>query len=63
VSRVEDLGSSVNVLFGLGRSPAGTFVMTENHPAAVRPGDRLELTWAPGRMRLFRADTGRAIPM
>lgn len=62
-SRVEDLGSSVNVLFGLGRSAAGTFVMTENRPAAVRPGDRLELTWAPDRMRLFRADTGRAIPM
>lgn len=63
VGRVEDLGSSVNVLFGLGRSPVGTFVMTKNRPAAVRPGDRLELTWAPGRMRLFRADTGRAIPM
>jgi len=63
VSRVEDLGSSINLLFGLGRSPAGTFVMTENRPAAARPGDRLELTWAPGRIRLFRADTGRAIPM
>lgn len=63
VGRVEDLGPSVNVLFGLGRSPVGTYVMTENRPAALRPGDRLELTWAPGRMRLFRADTGRAIPM
>lgn len=62
-SRVEDLGSSINVLFGLGRNAVGTFVMRENRPAAVRPGDRLELTWAPGRMRLFRADTGRAIPM
>ena len=63
VSRIEDLGPSMHVLFGLGRSAAGTFVMTENRPAAWRPGDRLELTWAPGRMRLFRADTGRAIPM
>lgn len=63
VGRVEDLGASRNVLFGLGRSAAGTFVMNENRPAAVRPGDRLELSWAPGRARLFRADTGAAIPM
>jgi multiple sugar transport system ATP-binding protein len=63
VGRVEDIGSALNVLFGLGSVAAGTFVMTENRPAAMRPGDRLELTWAPGRMRLFRADTGRAIPM
>jgi hypothetical protein len=63
VAGVEHLGATSNVLFGLGRSAAGTFVMSENRPAASRPGDRLELTWAPGRMRLFRADTGRAIPM
>ena len=63
VSRVEDLGARVHVLFGLGRNPVGTFVMTENRPAAWRPGDRLELTWAPDRLRLFRADTGRTIPM
>jgi multiple sugar transport system ATP-binding protein len=63
VGRVEHLGATSNVLFGLGRSAVGTFVMSENRPAASRPGDRLELTWAPGRMRLFRADTGRAIPM
>ncbi|MEX2423757.1 MAG: ABC transporter ATP-binding protein [Acidimicrobiia bacterium] len=63
VSRVEDFGATVSVLFGLGRDAVGTFVMTENRPAAWRPGDRLELTWAPDRLRLFRADTGRAIPM
>lgn len=63
VSRLEELGSSVNVLFGLGTSPIGTFLMTKNRPVALRPGDRLELTWAPGRLRLFRADDGRAIPM
>ena len=63
VSRVEDVGAKVHVLFGLGRTPVGTFVFTENRPAAWRPGDRLELTWAPDRLRLFRADTGRAIPM
>ena len=38
-------------------------VTTENPPAALRPGDRLELTGAPDRLRLFRADTGQAIPM
>ncbi|MEX2655254.1 MAG: ABC transporter ATP-binding protein, partial [Acidimicrobiia bacterium] len=37
-SRIEDLGSRINILFGLGRSAAGTFVMTENRPAALRPG-------------------------
>lgn len=63
VSQVHDLGSSTQIRFGLGPSPAGVFVMTENRPAAVRPGDRLELTWVPGRLRLFAADTGRAIPM
>jgi ABC-type sugar transport system ATPase subunit len=63
VSLVEDVGANANVLFGLGRSAVGTFVMTENRPAARRPGDVLELTWAPDRLRLFRADTGRAIPM
>ena len=63
VSQVHDLGSATHIRFGLGSAPAGTFVMTENRPAAVRPGDRLELTWVPGRLRLFAADTGRAIPM
>jgi len=63
VGRVEDMGASRHVLFGLGNVPGGTFVLKENRPAAVRPGDRLELTWAPGRARLFRADSGMAIPM
>ncbi len=63
VGRVEHLGSSTHILFGLGPSAVGAFVMSEYRPAAVRPGDRLELTWAPGRIRLFRAATGRAIPM
>lgn len=63
VSQVHDLGSRTQIRFGLGSASAGVFVMTENRPAAVRPGDRLELTWVPGRLRLFAADTGRAIPM
>lgn len=63
VSQVHDLGSTTQIRFGLGTASAGTFVMTENRPAAVRPGDRLELTWVPDRLRLFAADTGRAIPM
>lgn len=63
VAQVHDLGSATQIRFGLGTASAGTFVMTENRPAAVRPGDRLELTWVPGRLRLFAADTGRAIPM
>lgn len=63
VAQVQDLGATVHIRFGLGVSPAGVFVTTENRPAAVRPGDRLELTWVPGRLRLFAADTGRAIPM
>ena len=63
VAQVHDLGSTTHIRFGLGPASAGIFVMTENRPAAGRPGDRLELTWVPGRLRLFAADTGRAIPM
>ncbi|MDX1448064.1 MAG: ABC transporter ATP-binding protein [Acidimicrobiia bacterium] len=63
VSQIQDLGSTTEIRFGLGSAPAGTYVMTDNQPPVEAVGDRLELTWVPGRLRLFEAGSGRAIPM
>lgn len=62
VGRVEDLGATSTILFGLGRSPAGPFRMVVPGRAVLAPGDRLAVTWDPDRARLFRSADGVAIP-
>jgi ABC-type sugar transport system ATPase subunit len=63
VGQVEDLGGSQIVRFGLGRTPGTGFTWRSDRPAAVRPGDRRELTWASDRVRIFDAATGETIPI
>jgi ABC-type sugar transport system ATPase subunit len=50
------------VRFGLGSTPAAVFAMRHPDALSVRAGDRLELTWTTGRVRIFDAESGRTIP-
>lgn len=50
------------VLFGLGGVGSMAYATTAMRGSRVVTGDRLELTWAPERTRIFDAESGRAIP-
>jgi multiple sugar transport system ATP-binding protein len=50
------------VWFGLGRVGAMAHAFVKRPGEHVVAGDRLELTWAPDKTRIFDARSGRAIP-
>lgn len=50
------------VWFGLGGVAAIAYAMVSRAGDRGSSGDRLELTWAPDRTRIFDAESGRAIP-
>jgi multiple sugar transport system ATP-binding protein len=50
------------VWFGLGGVAAIAYAMASRAGHRWSAGDRLELTWAPDRTRIFDAESGRAIP-
>ncbi|MGF1667743.1 MAG: ABC transporter ATP-binding protein [Acidimicrobiia bacterium] len=50
------------VWFGLGSVPAMAYATLSRAGERWSSGDRLELTWAPDKTRIFDAESGRAIP-
>jgi ABC-type sugar transport system ATPase subunit len=50
------------VWFGLGSVPAMGYATLSRAGERWSSGDRLELTWAPDKTRIFDAESGRAIP-
>lgn len=63
VGAVEPTGRVLVVRFGLGSVGSVAYAYEAPPDRRVEPGDRRELTWTLGRLRLFSADSGETIPM
>ena len=61
VGRVEDLGSSSSVFFGIGDNPGMVFSITRPGGRPAEPGERLELTWNEEALRLYDAESGQLL--
>jgi hypothetical protein len=61
VGQVEDLGSTRHIRFGLGAHSGSGFGITDRGGRPVEEGDRIELSWRGGKVRLFDAQTGVAL--
>ena len=61
VGRVDDLGSSASVFFGIGDNPGMVFSITRPGGRPAEPGERLELTWNEEALRLYDAESGQLL--
>lgn len=61
VGRVEHLGATTSIFFGIGPNPGMVFSITRPGGRPAEPGERLELTWNEEALRLYDAESGQLL--
>lgn len=61
VGRVEHLGATTSIFFGIGPNPGMVFSITRPDGRPAEPGERLELTWNEEALRLYDAESGQLL--